>query len=78
MLYGMQGKEVPKMATESFEKDFIITEEQAPLWKAALEKLEQKKLTYIPKKEQDIPSDELLDFLKRAKSWTLMNTKLSP
>ena len=56
------------MATESFEKDFIITEEQAPLWKAALEKLEQKKLTYIPKKEQDIPSDELLDFLKRAKS----------
>ena len=56
------------MATESFEKDFVITEEQAPLWEAALNKLEHKEITHIPKKENYMSHDELLNFLKRAKS----------
>ena len=28
------------MATSSFEKDFIVTDKQAPLWEKALEKME--------------------------------------
>ncbi len=56
------------MATESFEKDFIITEDQAPLWEAALEKLEHKEITRIPSKGRDMSDNELLNFLKKAKS----------
>ena len=56
------------LTTKSFEKDFIITEEQAPLWEAALEKLEHKDVIQLPDREKNMSDDELLNFLKRAKS----------
>lgn len=56
------------MSTESFEKDFIVTEAQVPLWEKAFENLENKKIAWTPAKNRRVPDDQLMDFLKKAKS----------
>ena len=56
------------MATSSFEKDFIVTDKQAPLWEKAFKELENKKFDWKPIPAQEIPSDEIIDFLKGDKS----------
>lgn len=56
------------MSTESFEKDFIVTEKQIPLWEQAFANLENLKIEWTPAKNRRIPDDKLLDFLKKAKS----------
>ena len=44
------------MATSSFEKDFIVTDKQAPLWEKALAHFENKKIEWTP-----IPNTEMTD-----------------
>ena len=59
------------MATESFEKDFIVTDKQVPLWEQAFANLENLKVEWTPAKNRKVPANEILDFLKKAKSWVL-------
>ena len=56
------------MATSSFEKDFIVTDKQAPLWEKALEHIENKKIEWTPAKNRRVPREDLVEFLKKVKS----------
>ena len=56
------------MATESFEKDFIVTDKQVPLWEQAFANLENLKVEWTPANNRKVPANEILDFLKKAKS----------
>ena len=56
------------MSTESFEKDFIVTDKQVPLWEQAFANLENLKIEWTPAKNRKVPAEELEDFLKRTKS----------
>ena len=56
------------MATSSFEKDFIVTDKQAPLWEKALAHFENKKIDWTPAKNRRVPKEDLVEFLKKVKS----------
>ena len=56
------------MATSSFEKDFIVTDKQAPLWEKALAHFENKKIEWTPAKNRRVPKEDLVEFLKKVKS----------
>lgn len=58
----------PIMATSSFEKDFIVTDKQAPLWEKALAHFENKKIEWTPAKNRRVPREDLVEFLKKVKS----------
>ena len=46
------------MATNSFEKDFIVTDKQAPLWEKALAHFENKKIEWTPVDVKEITDEE--------------------
>ena len=56
------------MATSSFEKDFIVTDKQAPLWEKALAHFENKKIDWTPSTDRNIPKENLMEFSKKVKS----------
>ncbi len=56
------------MATSSFEKDFIVTDKQAPLWEKALAHFENKKIEWTPAQNRKVPRKDLVEFLKKVKS----------
>ena len=56
------------MATSSFEKDFIVTDKQAPLWEKALAHFENKKIEWTPVPSKELKGEELAKFLESIKS----------
>ena len=56
------------MATSSFEKDFIVTDKQAPLWEKALAHFENKKIEWTPVPNRKLTGEELTKFLESLKS----------
>lgn len=56
------------MATSSFEKDFIVTDKQAPLWEKALKEMENKKIEWTPVPAEEVPEDKIIEFLRKAKA----------
>lgn len=56
------------MATSSFEKDFIVTDKQAPLWENALEHFENKKIEWTPVDVEEMTDEELDELLEKMKS----------
>ena len=56
------------MATESFEKDFIVTDKQVPLWEQAFKNLENTKIDWTPAKNRKVPTEDILEFLRKATS----------
>ena len=52
------------MATSSFEKDFIITDKQAPLWEKALAHFENKKIDWTPVPNRRMSEEELTRLLE--------------
>ena len=56
------------MATSSFEKDFIVTDKQAPLWEKALAHFENKKIEWTPVPSRELKGEELTKFLESIKS----------
>ena len=50
------------MATSSFEKDFIVTDKQAPLWEKALAHFENKKIEWTPVDVKEITDEEKMSF----------------
>ena len=55
------------MATCSFEKDFIVTDKQAPLWEKALAHFENKKIEWTPVDVKEITDEELEKWLEELK-----------
>ena len=55
------------MATSSFEKDFIVTDKQAPLWEKALAYFENKKIEWTPVDVKEITDEELEQWLEELK-----------
>ena len=55
------------MATSSFEKDFIVTDKQAPLWEKALEAIEEKKPKRITVKAQRITGEDAIKLFRKAR-----------
>ena len=56
------------MATSSFEKDFIVTDKQAPLWEKALAHFENKKIDWTPIKVEEMTDAEINELLEKIKS----------
>ena len=52
------------MATSSFEKDFIVTDKQAPLWEKALAHFENKKIDWTPVPNRRMSEEELTRLLE--------------
>ena len=52
------------MATSSFEKDFIVTDKQAPLWEKALAHFENKKIEWTPVPNRRMSEEELTRLLE--------------
>ena len=55
------------MATNSFEKDFIVTDKQAPLWEKALAHFESKKIEWTPVNVKEITDEEFDKWLEELK-----------
>ncbi|MBQ7497997.1 MAG: hypothetical protein IJU00_09235 [Selenomonas sp.] len=55
------------MATSSFEKDFIVTDKQAPLLEKALAHFENKKIEWKPVPSKKLTGEELFKFLESIK-----------
>ena len=56
------------MATSSFEKDFIVTDKQAPLWEKALAHFENKKIEWIPIDVKVMTAEEIEHQWEKVKS----------
>ena len=56
------------MATSSFEKDFIVTDKQAPLWEKALAHFENKKIEWTPVEVEDMTVEEIDKLWEKVKS----------
>ena len=56
------------MATSSFEKDFIVTDKQAPLWEKALAHFEHKKIEWTPVEVEDMTIEEIDKLWEKVKS----------
>ena len=52
------------MATESFEKDFIVTDKEAPLWEKALEVMEKRNPERITVKVERITGEAAAELFK--------------
>ncbi|MBR3624463.1 MAG: hypothetical protein IKN43_14075 [Selenomonadaceae bacterium] len=55
------------MATESFEKDFIVTDKQAPLWEKALAYFENRKVEWTPIRNAEMTDEEFDEFMDSIK-----------
>ena len=55
------------MDTSSFEKDFIVTDKQAPLWEKALAHFENKKIEWTPVDVKEITDEEFNKWLEELK-----------
>ena len=56
------------MATSSFEKDFIVTDKQAPLWEKALKEMENKKIELPPVNAHEMTISEIEEWWKKVKN----------
>jgi hypothetical protein len=56
------------MTTSSFEKDFIVTDKQAPLWEKAIAHFENKKIEWTPVEVEDMTIEEIDKLWEKVKS----------